>query len=177
VKRAGFTLVEVMVALLVIGVLVTGARVMLGQIADDADRIAAAGAEADRAANADRLLRQIAGRLDVAAGPGDETRFEGQPQGARFRSWCEVPDGWLERCEVSLGFIEVEGEPVLAVRMGGEEPLALVRGFDEGELLYLREATGGGVWVHSWGASITAPVAFGVVIDGDTSIVRVGERG
>jgi prepilin-type N-terminal cleavage/methylation domain-containing protein len=175
--RAGFTLVEVMVALVVMGVVVAGARVVLGQLADDAVRIAAAGAEADREANAERLLRETAGRLEMSSTPGREARFEGHPRAARFRSWCEVPDGWLERCDVSLGFIQVDGEPVLALRTAGGEPVALRRGFRSGELLYLRDAGDGGAWIHRWGASITAPVALGVVIDGDTAIVRVGERG
>ena len=93
---AGFTLVEVMVAVVVIGVVLVGARAMLGQIADDAGRISGAAAEADREANADALLRAVAGRLEVSPVPEREVRFEGQPDGARFHSWCEVPDGWLE---------------------------------------------------------------------------------
>jgi prepilin-type N-terminal cleavage/methylation domain-containing protein len=175
--RAGFTLVEVMVALVVMGVVIVGARTMLGQIADDADRITAAAAEADRDANADALLRTIAGRLEVSPIPGREVRFEGEPQGARFHSWCEVPDGWLERCEASLGIIRLEGENVLALRLSTGEMVPLRRGFAEGEVAYLRDAAGGGSWVRSWGASITAPVAFAIVVDGDTTIVRIGERG
>lgn len=175
--RAGFTLVEVMVALVVMGVLVVGARTMLGQIADDADRITAAAAEADRDANADALLRTIAGRLEVSPVPGREVRFEGEPQGARFHAWCDVPDGWLERCEVSLGFIRLEDENVLALRLSTGEMVPLRRGFRSGEIAYLRDAASGGAWVRRWGASITAPIAFGIVVDGDTTLVRIGERG
>jgi prepilin-type N-terminal cleavage/methylation domain-containing protein len=175
--RGGFTLVEVMVALVVTGVVLLGARTMLGQIADDADRITAAAAEADRDANAEALLRTIVDRLEIAGRPDEEVRFEGEPQGARFRSWCEVPDGWLERCEVSLGFIDLDGEKVLALRLSTGELVPLRRGFGAGELAYLRDAAAGGAWVRSWGASITAPIALGVVIDGDTTIVRIGERG
>ncbi|HEX6041738.1 prepilin-type N-terminal cleavage/methylation domain-containing protein [Longimicrobium sp.] len=175
--RAGFTLVEVMVALVVMGVVLVGARTMLGQIAGDADRITAASAEADREANADLLLRTAAGRLEVVPVPGQEIRFEGEPRGARFHTWCEVPDGWLERCEASLGFIELEGENALALRLSTGEMVALRRGFQSGEMTYLRDAASGGSWVRRWGASITAPIAFGIVIDGDTSIIRIGERG
>lgn len=176
-KRAGFTLVEVMVALVVIGVVVVGARTVLGQVADSADRIAAAASEADRDANADRLLRAVVGRLELVPGTGPESRFEGEPNGARFRSWCEVPDGWLERCDVALGFVTVQGDAVLGLRLAGADPLVIRRGFRSGELLYLRDGGGGGDWVARWGASITAPLAIGVVVDGDTTIVRIGERG
>jgi prepilin-type N-terminal cleavage/methylation domain-containing protein len=176
-RRAGFTLVEVMVALVVMGVVLVGARGMLGQIADDADRIGAAAREADRESNADALLRSIAGRLEVSPVVGQVVRFEGEPQGTRFHSWCEVPDGWLEACQVSLGFIELEGAPALAMRLSTGETVPLRRGFRKGEILYLRDAASGGAWVKSWGATITAPLAFGIVVDGDTSIIRIGERG
>ncbi|WP_420127342.1 type II secretion system protein [Longimicrobium sp.] len=176
-RRAGFTLVEVMVAIVVMGVVLVGARTMLGQMADDADRIGAAAREADRDANAEALLRAVAGRLDVSSVPGSVIRFTGERQGARFHSWCEVPDGWLERCDATLGLIELDGEPVLALQLSTGETVPLRRGFASGEILYLRSAEAGGQWVTSWGASITAPLAFGIVADGDTSIIRIGERG
>lgn len=174
---AGFTLVEVMVAVVVIGVVLVGARTMLGQLADDADRITGAAADADRDANADALLRAIAGRLEVSPVPEREVRFEGQPDGARFHSWCQVPDGWLERCEVSLGFVRLDDGSALVLRLSTGEMVPLRRGVGRGEILYLRDAAQGGAWMKSWGASITAPVALGVVVDGDTSIIRIGERG
>lgn len=176
-RPAGFTLVEVMVAVVVIGIVLVGARTMLGQMADDADRITAAAEQADRDANADALLRAAAGRLEVSAAPERPMRFEGEPRGARFHTWCEVPDGWLERCEASLGIIDLEGAKALALRLSTGELVPLRRGFESGEILYLRDAVNGGVWMRSWGASITAPLAFGIVVDGDTSIVRIGERG
>lgn len=176
-RSAGFTLVEVMVAIVVIGVVLVGARTMLGQIADDADRISAAARQADREANAEALLRTIVGRMEVSSVVGEEVRFEGQPEGARFHTWCEVPDGWLERCQASLGFIELDGSPALALRLSTGETVPLRRGFRTGEILYLREPAAGGDWVPKWGASLTAPLAIGVVVDGDTAILRIGERG
>jgi hypothetical protein len=169
--------VEVMVALTVIGIVLVGARTMLGQIADDADRITAAAAEADRDANAEALLRTVAGRLEVSASPGDTARLEGEAHGMRFSSWCEVPDGWLERCRASLGFIQVDGGTMLALRLSTGELVPLRRGFGEGELVYLRDAGNGGTWVRRWVTTLTAPLAVGIVIDGDTTIVPIGERG
>ncbi len=175
--RQGFTLVEVMVALTVMGIVLVGARTMLGQIADDADRITAAAADADRDANAEGLLRAVAGRLELPVAPGEDAGFEGEAHGARFGSWCEVPDGWLEQCRASLGFIRLEDDNVLALRLSTGELVQLRRGFGAGELVYLRDAANGGDWVRSWGASIAAPLAIGIVIDGDTTIVPIGERG
>lgn len=176
-RRAGFTLVEVMVALAVMGVVLVGARAMLEQVGDHAERIGGAAAEADRDGNADALLRSIAGRTQVSAAIGSEIRFQGEPRMARFRSWCEVPDGWLESCDASLGLIEVDGRNVLALTLSTGELVPLRSGFRTGEILYLREAGNGGQWLRSWGSSITAPLALGLAIDGDTTIVRIGERG
>jgi prepilin-type N-terminal cleavage/methylation domain-containing protein len=177
VASAGFTLVEVMVALAVMGVVLVGARAMLEQVGDHAERIGAAAAEADRDGNADALLRSIAGRTHVSALQGQEVRFQGEPRMARFRSWCEVPDGWLEACDASLGLVQVEGKNVLALTLSTGELVPLRMGFERGEILYLREAGGGGGWLRAWGSSISAPLALGIVIDGDTTFVRIGERG
>jgi hypothetical protein len=166
-----------MVALAVMGVVLVGARAMLEQVGDYAERIGAAAAEADRDGNADGLLRSIVGRTYVSAMTGDEVRFQGEPRMARFRSWCEGPDGWLEACDASLGLVQVNGTNVLALTLSTGELVPLRAGFDRGEILYLREAGGRGSWVRSWGSSISAPLALGIAIDGDTTIVRIGERG
>jgi prepilin-type N-terminal cleavage/methylation domain-containing protein len=177
VRSRGFTLVEVMVAVVVIGVVLIGARALLGQVADGVDRIVAVGGETDREANAGRMLRAVVGRVEVDASPENRRLFHGQPAGARFHSWCEVAEGWLERCAVSLGFVELDGGRALALRTGAAEPLALRRGFAAGELRYLRDAADGGEWIERWGASISPPLAVGVIVDGDTTILRIGERG
>jgi hypothetical protein len=49
--------------------------------------------------------------------------------------------------------------------------------FEQGALRYLSAASGGGVWFHAWGQGITAPLAIGIVLDGDTTILPIGERG
>jgi hypothetical protein len=45
------------------------------------------------------------------------------------------------------------------------------------ELRYLDDPRGGGRWFVSWGAGITAPLAFAVISGADTMIVRIGDRG
>jgi prepilin-type N-terminal cleavage/methylation domain-containing protein len=96
----GFTLLEVVVALAVGGVLLLGARRMLETVGDGAQGITEAAKAADREANGERLLRALLGRLEVGT---DSTRtFSGEEQAARFTSWCDVPAGWQERCIVTL---------------------------------------------------------------------------
>lgn len=174
-SRGGFTLIEVTVVLALSGIVLLGARAMLVQLADDGDRIVRAAAEADRDANADRLLRTLAGRVEAASDstPG----LIGVDRVARFRTWCDVPAGWQEPCEVTLAITRLENEEALVLRGSDERIIPLRRGFRSGRLLYLHDAGGGGVWLRSWESTITTPLALGVVLDADTLIVRMGERG
>lgn len=171
----GFTLLEVMVALLVGMLVVALVRAFLERVADHADRVAVASAAADRDGNADRLLRGLAGRAEMSA--DGHAVFEGGPASVRFSTWCDVPAGWLERCRVTLAFVTAAGKPVLALEEGGAAPVVVRRLDEPGHFLYLRDAAGGGRWAGGWTSAVTAPLAIGVVVDGDTTILRIGERG
>ncbi len=173
--RGGFTLMEVMVAIAISAVLLLGARVMLEQVGDSAQRIAGSAAEVDREANSERLVRALVARAEQPR-PG-EREFAGTPRGARFTTWCDVPAGWQERCTVSLGLVRVAGDNVLALEGSGGEIVAVRRGFAQGDFLYLRDAAEGGTWLREWSSSVATPLAVGVALDGDTLILRVGERG
>ena len=171
--RGGFTLLEVVVALALAGLVLLTARAMLGQVADGAERIAAGAAGADRDANGERLLRDLAARVEVRpGGPG----FYGDGRGVRFSTWCDVPAGWQERCLASLGMVRAGDANVLALECGGQV-IPVMRGFAHGELLYLADAARGGMWMRAWSSPIAPPLAVGVVIDTDTLILRIGERG
>jgi prepilin-type N-terminal cleavage/methylation domain-containing protein len=171
----GFTLVEVVVALAIAGTVVLTSRVLLEELADDAQALLKQGALIDSRANADRALRDLVGRLEV--GTDEARRFSGDERVARFTSWCEVPRGWLERCSVTLA-VDFEGsEAFLAASLSTGELLVVQRDFSAGSLRYLGDAARGGNWFRSWGESITAPLAIGVILDADTLILRIGERG
>lgn len=169
--RAGFTLVELMVALVVSAVVVLGARQLLEQLGESAHRTVVVAARADRAANGERLLRDLAGRLEI--GRNAAARFSGETGETRFASWCEVPSGWEERCTVSL----VARGTSLVASFGGADTLTLLVRDAPIELRYLDDPRAGGRWFTSWGAGITAPLAIAVIAGGDTTIVRIGERG
>ena len=172
--RAGFTLLEVMVAITISAVLLLGARALVEQVGASAESISGTAAEVDREANAERLLRALVGRAEQ---PREGHEFAGTPLGARFRTWCDVPAGWQERCSVSLGVLRAGGSSVLALELPGGEIVPVRRGFAEGRILYLRDAADGGTWLREWSSSVAAPVALGVEMDGDTVILRLGERG
>jgi hypothetical protein len=148
---------------------------LLGELADGERRITESAAAVEADANGERLLRTLLGRLDMGA--SEQLRFGGTPDVAHFTSWCDVPSGWLERCDVELA-IETKGDSgTLVARFADGSVIPLVRGFRRGALRYLNTPANGGEWFESWGAGATAPLALGVILDRDTLIVRIGERG
>jgi prepilin-type N-terminal cleavage/methylation domain-containing protein len=174
--RDGFTLIEVVVALSISALLLVGARAVLEQLGGHAEAVVGAAAAADREANGQALARALLGRAET--NPDAGRRFDGTEAGVRFHTSCDVPAGWLERCEATLGFIAAGGgAPVLAVEAGGADPQPLRRGFRDGKLIYLGDPANGGAWVRNWASAVETPFAVGVVIDGDTLVVPIGERG
>jgi prepilin-type N-terminal cleavage/methylation domain-containing protein len=181
--RRGLTLVELMIALVVSGVVLVGARLMVETLADAARRTTRAARDADRAANAERVLRDLFGRLEIAT---DAARpFGGDGQSVHFTTWCDTPGGWLERCDAVLALEALGDTNTLVARLSPREPhgdigrrtIRLAGGFRTGALRYLNDSRSGGQWFVQWGDGTVAPLAVGVVLDGDTSIVRIGERG
>lgn len=173
--RGGFTLIEVVVALSLSAMLLLGARALFEQLGGHAEAMVEAAAAADRDANADAVLRARVGAAE--ASPDPARPFDGTADGARFHAWCETAAGWMERCRVTLGFIHAGQAPVLAVATDDGEPVVIRRGFRAGRLIYLRDAGNGGAWTRGWSSTVQPPLAVGVVIDGDTAILRIGERG
>lgn len=180
--RRGFTLIEIVIALLISAVLVLTGRQMLEVLTDESRRVEQAARLATIDANAERVLREIVGRMEI--GSTVDRGFGGTPRQVTFTSWCEVPDGWLESCRVSLALDSAETGVTLSLSMrirgAADAPLTraiIAKGLEGGALRYLSSASDGGVWFHAWGQGITAPLAIGIILDRDTTIVPIGERG
>lgn len=172
-RRRGLTLIELIVALAVTGLVLLGARTLMEGVAASAARVSAVTRGADEDANGERLLRAVVGRLET--GPGKP--FTGNPRSAGFSSWCDVPGGWQDPCDVTLVVDSLGGRPALVAVLSTGEALPVRAGFSSGELRYLSDASGGGQWFREWPLGLTTPVALGFVVDGDTLLVRIGERG
>jgi prepilin-type N-terminal cleavage/methylation domain-containing protein len=175
-RRRGFTLIELMVAIMLSGIVLLGARALWESLAGSVDRLRTQATAERRDMNGERLLRSLVGRLEVGTDQSHE--FAGDESHAQFTTWCDMPAGWQERCDAVIA-IEPDSSAGLRLvaRLSTGDVVALERGFSTGTLRYLNDPIGGGVWFRIWGHGITAPLAIGVITDGDTTIVRIGERG
>ena len=152
-----------------------GARALLGEVGDDAIRIAAHAESVDADANAERALRTLMFELEL--GSGEAQQFAGDPQRAVFSSWCDVPAGWQERCSVELTVEPRHVGSALVIHTSVSGPVVVRDRVTNASLRYLTTVSGGGEWIRVWGAGITAPLAIGIILDADTLIVPIGERG
>jgi prepilin-type N-terminal cleavage/methylation domain-containing protein len=180
--RSAFTLLEIVVALALSGVVLLGGRLLFESLSAAAGDTIQAARQADQLANGDRLLRSLVGRLEV--GTDHARHFGGDERSVHFTTWCDTPAGWLERCDAVIAIESYDASPALVVHLTPGEPhgelgprtIVVATGFRNGALRYLNDPRAGGQWFVRWGEAISGPLALGIVLDGDTSIVRIGER-
>lgn len=164
-RPRGFTLIEVMIALALSGLVVLLAHQVFTGVVDGAERLGHARTALDREANGRRSLTEMFGSLDIGTEGGG---FTGGPAQAEFTTWERVPEGWLERRRVVL---RAEAGTFLAWdEVSGVE-------FD-----YLLEPGASATWVREWISPVSAPVAVRVRIARgragvDTLLFIVGSRG
>jgi prepilin-type N-terminal cleavage/methylation domain-containing protein len=173
--RAGFTLLEVIVAIAISGLVLLGARAILSQLGTDAEAMENAAAASDRRSNADLLMRAVVGRTENSV--LDRVRFLGDAQGARFESWCEVPGGWLEPCHAVLGVVQTGDSASVVLTLSTGELVPVRTGLTHARLEYLVSAGEGGQWVPEWTSQLSTPVAVGIEMGDSLVIVPIGERG
>lgn len=171
-RRAGFTLIEVLVAIAITGLVVVAAHRIFTGVADAAQAVAVAREQLDRTANARRWLKATLLSLDPP--------FEGRTDHMSFRAWEQVPGGWFEPQAVDLRQVgatfvaRASGELVLGDSITGVA-------FD-----YLLEPGADSKWVREWVSPVSAPLAVRIRIAGcgkrdadcaDTLLFLIKERG
>jgi prepilin-type N-terminal cleavage/methylation domain-containing protein len=173
--RRGFTLIEVLMALVVSAIAILGARFLLETLGGQTLRVVKTASEIDRDANGERLLRAILARTEVPSAL--DSTFGGDERRAHFGSWCDVPRGWLERCRVELTVDQAADGFAITARLSTGEVVIVQRGRNADGLRYLLDPADGGRWLRQWPNSSAPPLALGILVDGDTLIARIGERG
>lgn len=178
--RSGFTLLEVLVAVMIAATVLLAADIVFEQLADSRSVIARSATKVDRERNAASTVVRWVSQVDISprSGPGVQPRsFGGNETSATFVSWCLAPGGWERECEVTLRVArDTNASAIVASASTGESVRLPIHGTDA-TLRYLLDARGGGHWLRSWGAGPTTPLAIGIVSGADTLVLRIGARG
>jgi prepilin-type N-terminal cleavage/methylation domain-containing protein len=198
VKR-GFTLIELMVALVLGGLVVLLAHRTFGVAAELGGRVAAGRQAHDRAMNARRFLAAAFGSLEV--GTVRNTGFLGLEDEVAFTTWLVDENGASLRKQVTVRLERSADDtgPVASSEAGTMRLLALV-GPVEGENAlprdtlvlapevaglafdYLLDFGADAAWVREWRSPVSAPLAVrlrvvGASGDVDTLLCVIGPRG
>ena len=168
--RSGFTLVELMVALTIGAGLLLAGRLLLEQVASAEQVIVADTTARDSTFLKARLLHSLVRNLEI--GTDSVTTFAGNEHMAEFTSWCVDSIANRTRCTVRLVI-----DTTVTVVTSTCRPAILQRTTQVGEFRYLSDARNGGSWYRTWGIGITAPMAIGVIVGADTTVLRIGDRG
>ena len=171
-SRSGFTLMEVVVALVVSAMTVTAAAMLLRSLADRTETIRRAAVTVDRRENGERLLRQLVTNTESHV---DSTpSFVGDSASVRFSTWCETSHGWLGRCKAELGFAHDTHESVLRLQLHGADSGTVTLGQDigHGSFRYLLNAESRGTWLDRW-SLLGPPEALAILLDSDTLFLPV----
>lgn len=177
--RGGFTLLEVLVAVMIAAIVLLAADIVFEQLADSRSVIARSAIKVDRERNAAFTMVRWVAQVDVSprSGPGAQPRsFGGNDTSATFVSWCFAPGGWERECEVTLHVADDTNAAIVANASTGES-VQLTMHHKDAALRYLLDARGGGHWLQSWGEGPTTPLAIGIVSGADTLVLRIGARG
>ncbi len=172
-KRAGFTLIEVMVAITIATVVIVAAHRIFTGVADGAKAIETARLDLDRAANGHRWLKATFLSL--------EPPFEGRADRVSFTSWQLTSGGWLEPSKTVL-----QASDSALIGSAGDEQLRLAEGVSSVAFDYLLEPGADSKWVREWISPVSAPLAVRLRMVGcgkrdaacaDTLLYLVKERG
>ena len=172
-RNDGFTLIEVVVALAIGGVLLLIASQVFSGVTSTTRELNVARTALDRQVNAERWLASVF--LSVEAGQ-DAGGFAGHPNYAEFSAWIRAPDGWYARHRIA---VEICQDRLMAISNSDSIVLAdSVRGLD---LDYLLEPGADARWAREWVSPVTAPLAIRLRIRrasrADTLLFVIGERG
>lgn len=178
-RRSGFTLIEVLVALAAGGVVVLLAHQLCVGVLASAQRLEKARAVLDRAANARRWLTEAFGSLAV----GEKSEgFAGGAEAVHFGTWLLTASRGFVPATIDLG--ARSGRLVASV--GGGRSVVLEQNVDRVDFDYLVDPGANARWGREWVSRMSAPLAVRMRLarggDGgpqgaDTLLFLIGPRG
>ena len=154
-RTRGFTLIELVVALTIGGVVVLIAHTVFAGVVDGAKTLRAARQARDREANARRWLQ--ATFLSLEIGQENNAPFEGRNDHVSFTSWERVAGGWHEPTVIHLGLAPNPHQLIAVVE--GAPPLMLYDSVMHISFDYLLEPGYNSTWFREWASRVSTPVA------------------
>ncbi len=178
----GFTLLEIIVALAIAGLLVLAVHGLFGVAIEQSRRIERARSEFDRRENAMRWLTEAFASVDV--GRVEPGPFVGNPDDAEFTCRPLTGSGWHEPTRVTLRLVNRE----LLAGLPDGHAITLADSIGGVELDYLIESGETAPWLRRWASEVNAPLAVRLrlrrLTNGldasavvDTSVFVIGRRG
>ena len=168
----GFTLIEVMAALVIGGIAVTAAAGLFNALSTQAEAVRALGVENDTRANGERLIRGLFENLEFRS--STSPALSGTESSVVLSTWCDGVDGWLVPCSARIAF--ERGTRSVALNIEVPNHRTEWRRGGHGELRYLVDPAHGGTWTTTW-TNRVPPKAVAIIIDRDTLMVGVGGNG
>lgn len=171
-RPRGFTLLELLATLALMGLATLGGVLLLDQIGDSAKRISRDAAHAARMGNGARMLRQLL--LDAAASTDTTRTFRGDTRSIDFWSTCDGSNAWAEACHVTFAIdTHDDTSDVLAVYPSGET-FTLRRQLGPLEFRYFNPSARDSAWRSEWKSNVVLPRSVGLLGGADTVVYRVG---
>jgi prepilin-type N-terminal cleavage/methylation domain-containing protein len=177
--RRGFTLVEVMVALVLAGIAVSTAVGVFASTGDTVRRLGQESRAWTHRGNARVWLSDALASAEVDATGG--IIFDGDRESVRFRGWQWSPKGWVEPADIEVSFVGGR----LRATNGSGAPLVLSDSIEGIALSYLPTWGEDTEWLPRWRSDSGLPAAVRLIVwsrardlpRSDTSIVLVGVGG
>lgn len=162
IARSGFTLVEVLVALMLSALVLALGQRILAQLIDAEEAL---GRSVQESAVSTYGLSEARRLVSLAIRPSADARpFVGAVEVAEFDSLCETGRGGLRHCRVTLrtgpGYITLDAAGIRSVLMSPDG--------GTGRFQYQQRTPSGVSWADTWGHSRVLPSAVRVVSPRDT---------
>jgi len=173
-RRSGFTLIEVLVALALAALVALLAHRVFAAVLDGSRRVREAQAQLDHEANARRWLTAAFGSLTAGSVGGS---FDGEPGRATFGTWIPTAAGGFAPTRIALGMEDGR----LVARVEGADSVVLADSITAVALDYLLDPGATEHWVGEWISPVSAPLAVRLRMEragaADTLLLLVGPRG
>jgi prepilin-type N-terminal cleavage/methylation domain-containing protein len=172
-NKPGFTLLELIAALSLMGFAMIGGIMLIDQLGDAGSRIVAEGKRGARLGNGARLFgREL---LDATTTTDSAQRFRGDERSLEVWTSCETPGGWLAPCHAVFAIDQHADSSIVLAQLSTGESFAVRRQIGALEFRYFDPtATRDTIWFRVWSSNINLPAGVALIsAANDTTVFPV----